>query len=275
MANSLLTALTAATDIATTDVLMIEGDVGGLNKITGANLKSDLESGGSLALSLAASQVAAAGADTRVQYNNGGSRGGDAEVVWDNSGKVLTVGAVTATTQVKLPSHSDQETPTIGFGNGDTGFWEATSNVVSVGLAGGRALGAFSTNGFQLDGDGSGPKLMNEASSSTNPTLLPNKSDTNTGVGSAAADQLSFVAGSVEVLRLSESTKDNAMIHVSNITRFGDNFLKAEIRGRKSAEGWFFDNGFGMFVDETNDKLEFWALYSDGTTVKKHELGLA
>ena len=46
-----------------------------------------------------------------------------------------------------------------------------------------------------------GPCLQNEAASSTNPTVIPNKTDPDTGIGSAGADQLSLIAGGVEAVR--------------------------------------------------------------------------
>ena len=46
-----------------------------------------------------------------------------------------------------------------------------------------------------------GPALLNEAASATNPTLVPNKADPDTGIGWSAADELSVIAGGTEVGR--------------------------------------------------------------------------
>jgi len=47
--------------------------------------------------------------------------------------------------------------------------------------------------------DAAGPAILNEAASITNPTLLPNKADPNTGIGGDGSDRLSFIAGGTEV----------------------------------------------------------------------------
>jgi hypothetical protein len=274
MANATLRDLTAATDIAATDVLVIQNtDLdGAYYKITGTNFGGALESGGGIELSLAAAQAAAAGADTRIQYNNGTARGGDAEVTWDNSGKALTVGAVTATTQLKLPQSADPATPTLAFGDGDTGLYEQSNNTLrfATGASGSLVVDSGSVymqgvSGFQIRGG-----LQDEAASATNPTLTPLSSDLDTGVGLAAADKLSLIAGGVELSRLSESATDQVMFYVPKVSLIGGDLnIKQNIR-----DNWFASS-FGMYVDETNHKLEFWAMYADGTTAKKHELALA
>ena len=50
-----------------------------------------------------------------------------------------------------------------------------------------------------------GPALMNEAASSTNPTLVPNKADLDTGVGWASANVLTAVTGGSERMRIDSS----------------------------------------------------------------------
>ncbi len=47
--------------------------------------------------------------------------------------------------------------------------------------------------------------LLDEAASATNPTLVPDKADVDTGIGTAAADQLSLIAGGVEGIRVTEA----------------------------------------------------------------------
>lgn len=48
-----------------------------------------------------------------------------------------------------------------------------------------------------------GPELLDEAATSTNPTVIPNRSDPNTGIGWNAADVLSLIAGGSEIISLS------------------------------------------------------------------------
>ena len=48
----------------------------------------------------------------------------------------------------------------------------------------------------------SGPALVNEATTATNPTLLPNNADEDTGIGGAPTDVVSMIAGAVEGIRV-------------------------------------------------------------------------
>lgn len=52
-----------------------------------------------------------------------------------------------------------------------------------------------------------GPALLNEAATSTNPTLVPNKADTDTGIGWASADTLTAVTGGSERLRITSANR--------------------------------------------------------------------
>jgi hypothetical protein len=48
--------------------------------------------------------------------------------------------------------------------------------------------------------DANGPGFLNEAASGTNPTLVPDRSDPDTGLGTAGANQATLVAGGVQAL---------------------------------------------------------------------------
>jgi hypothetical protein len=63
------------------------------------------------------------------------------------------------------------------------------------------ATGAWSAN------NAAGPSLLNEAATSTNPTLVPNKADPDTGVGWASADTLTAVTGGSERMRIDSGGK--------------------------------------------------------------------
>ena len=56
-----------------------------------------------------------------------------------------------------------------------------------------------------LSDTSTGPGLMNQVASATNPTVVPQWVDSDTGIGAAAADQLSLIAGSVEGMRITEA----------------------------------------------------------------------
>jgi hypothetical protein len=106
--------------------------------------------------------------------------------------------------QVILPLENDEAAPTLAFGDGDTGFFESADDFINVSLAG---LTRFSfTGGTFFADNASGPQIADIAASGTTPTIRPSRNDSNTGLGRAAADQLSLIAGGVEVLRVTEDT---------------------------------------------------------------------
>lgn len=71
--------------------------------------------------------------------------------------------------------------------------------------AGGIIEALLGSDGMRASA-GNGGILVNETSSATNPTLAPNQSDLDTGIGRGAADQLSMIAGGVEGIRVSEAS---------------------------------------------------------------------
>lgn len=117
------------------------------------------------------------------------------EYFWNKDGDVdvnsITVNAGTA------------GSPSVAFGDGDTGFFENGDDILRVSFAGvGEwAWTASLFQGLAVDA----PNIQNIASSGTVPNIRPNRSDGNTGLGSPAADQLSLIAGGVELLRAIEA----------------------------------------------------------------------
>lgn len=94
--------------------------------------------------------------------------------------------------------------PSMSFGNGDTGWFESSDNVLEITTAG---TSRFTISGDQLRGITAGSSLiLNELASSTNPTLCPNRADVDTGIGWAADDALSLIAGAIEGQRLTEAS---------------------------------------------------------------------
>jgi hypothetical protein len=260
MADATLRGLSADTDIGATDVIPKQGTTGNLKKITGTNFGAVFESGGALSLSLAADQVAAAGADTRLQYNNGAARGGDAEITWDNSGKVLTVGAVTATTQLK--------TKNLSFGDGDTLITDAGTNTLSFRVTSSEPLIFTKQLATTIPNRGlaaKGPALVNKDASVTTPTILPSGDDDDTGIGLSSSDKLSLIAGGKRMLAAIESTQDHVAILAEPLPA--------------GMLGWFSriapKSFTTMVIDEDNDQLEFWVNYADGKTTKSGAVGLS
>ena len=98
---------------------------------------------------------------------------------------------------------SNANLPSLAFGDGDTGFFETTDDNFRLSVAGAARVGWSSTGYFSNTGGGF--QLLYAAPSATVPSLLPNGSDLNTGIGRANTDQLSLIAGGVEGMRISES----------------------------------------------------------------------
>ena len=91
------------------------------------------------------------------------------------------------------------------FGDGDTGFYESVDDRLKIKIEG--------TDRFQFLDDGfttqyGSAALFNEAPSSTNPVIGPSYSDTDTGIGQSAPDQLSLIGGGVEMMKVDGSNRE-------------------------------------------------------------------
>lgn len=104
------------------------------------------------------------------------------------------------------------------FGDGDTGFNESVVNRLRFVAAG---VDSFELIANQIRGDNGNqsPNILNEQSTSTNP-VYTFRGDADTGLGWAAADQLSLIAGGVEGIRITESTTID--VNILGYTRIGD-----------------------------------------------------
>ncbi len=86
-----------------------------------------------------------------------------------------------------------------------------------------RAQARQLLSGEQLDGtDANSGALLNVAASEIVPTLVPNKADLNTGVGSRADDEVSLIAGAVEGLRLVELNSGVVQAPAASLTITAD-----------------------------------------------------
>lgn len=109
-----------------------------------------------------------------------------------------------------LPLHDDATTPTLAFGDGDTGFYQNYDNYIRIAQGGVAVweINAIGITGFASDR----PRLLDEASSLTNPTLIPYGNDLDTGLGGANADDLVLIVGGVQVIKMTEATTTEAEI---------------------------------------------------------------
>ena len=114
----------------------------------------------------------------------------------------VAIGGVTplAGTQLQIPTGGAAGTPSLAFGDGDTGFREYVANGIAISV-GGVGWGVWASNavGFQAN---LGAGIFNETRSTTNPVLLPNAaSDADTGIG-GGTNILSLITGGVEAINI-------------------------------------------------------------------------
>ena len=100
-------------------------------------------------------------------------------------------------------NYGNQATPTLAFGDGDSGFYEESDDKMLLALGGAHRI-EFSP-GFMRQTQAAGWRLQHETASSTNPVFVF-FDDEDTGLGSAAADQLSLICGGTEAIRITRGT---------------------------------------------------------------------
>ena len=117
-------------------------------------------------------------------WTGDGTIEGDPNFTWDGS-------------QLLLPLENVPGAPTIGFGDGDSGFFQPLDDNLQLSLVG--TVRFF----WELDSynalAGTGPAMVNAAGGATVPGFVPRRSDPNTGIGSAGNDILSLIAGGVSI----------------------------------------------------------------------------
>jgi len=94
-------------------------------------------------------------------------------------------------------------TPALAFGDGDTGFHEIAEDVLAVSTGATHVISFSGTGVYGANTDG--PQMYNRTASATDPTLIPSRSDQDTGIGWASADNLSLIVGAVEQIRVNGS----------------------------------------------------------------------
>jgi len=104
-----------------------------------------------------------------------------------------------------LPQVSEVATPTLAFGDGDSGIFESGDDTLVISIAG-VARFEFSSNTLRSI-ETSGGAIINESATFTNPTLMPRRNDTgaDTGIGSGGADQLNLIAGGLNCIGIAET----------------------------------------------------------------------
>jgi len=187
-----------------------------------------------------------AGVTGSVQFSDGaGGHLADApNFFWDNASDFLGIGIAAPTSKLHLPLEDDAVTPTLSFGDGDTGFYESVDDTLRI-TQGGINRWTWTSTAFQGVATGAGA-IFNTNSSNIVPSFSPDKSDSDTGIGTNAADQISLIAGGLEMLRLVETgvaTTDQLIIGPAGI--IGDTATPSLAWG---------DGDSGIF-EQTDDNL--------------------
>ena len=112
---------------------------------------------------------------------------------------------LTGLTQLVLPSVNDQSSPTLTFGDRNTGFYEQADNVLAITIGGGVSVIFDST--FIIRGDGANEAaLRNVAAGAATPTVVPDRGNQDTGLGAVIGqDVVTVIAGGVEGQRYTEA----------------------------------------------------------------------
>jgi hypothetical protein len=109
---------------------------------------------------------------------------------------------VSNTLQLYEAPGSHAASPTLAFGDGNTGFYETADNDLILATAG---VDRFRFHSTGIRSTNSGGFLLNtDVPTFEDPNLIPAEDDTNTGIGWAEADALTLVSGGVPGLQLPE-----------------------------------------------------------------------
>ena len=134
------------------------------------------------------------------------------------AGPALMNEAATSTNPTLIPDRSNA-----GYGIGANiagGELHMITNSVSRGYwhSGGLGVNGTVSEGIRINtgplilSNAAGPTILNEAATSTNPTLVPNRADPDTGIGSQSADNLSLISGGTEGIRMSATRTLNLIV---------------------------------------------------------------
>jgi hypothetical protein len=134
----------------------------------------------------------------------------DTGIGWNSSNNFSLIAGSTkvasiSSNQIQVVDGSEGA-PTIAFlADGDTGIYRHTTNVIGF-CAGGSRVASIGASGFSAT-NSTGGMILNEAASGTNPTLVPNRADFDTGIGWVSADIGALVAGGNSTLQWNSSGK--------------------------------------------------------------------
>lgn len=115
----------------------------------------------------------------------------------------IGIGTTTPTNPLTLPAGT-ASIPSLSFGDTGMGFYRANSQTLGVATAG--TLRAFFNNAGFFSNTTGGGGILWPASSATAPTLVPNKTDTTTGIGADTSGDVSIINAALETARFTAAT---------------------------------------------------------------------
>ena len=104
--------------------------------------------------------------------------------------------------QTILPLSNTPATPTLAFGDGDSGLFETSDDNLVISING---VNVFYFNATRFTTGMGRSTLYNYLPDNITPNIVPLIDDADTGIGWAAADALSLIAGGVEGHRITEA----------------------------------------------------------------------
>ncbi len=117
--------------------------------------------------------------------------------------QVANLTEVAGVAQFIVPFQNDATNPSIAFGDGDSGFYETSDDVIRVTIATFDRF-EFASGQFRAT-QAAGPAILNETASATNPTIIPHRADTDTGIGRRADDIGVLIAGGLNCIEFGEA----------------------------------------------------------------------
>jgi len=110
------------------------------------------------------------------------------------------------TAQLILPSSNDATTPTLAFGDGDSGFYEQDANQIQVAIAGGSTV-RFS--GASMRSTTSSSWLLSHPIATLTGPVYTFQGDVNTGIGhDAGGDIITIIAGGTAIIQVAGTGED-------------------------------------------------------------------
>ena len=144
-----------------------------------------------------------------------------------DAGNADAVLAAVMRTNQLMANRGSATVQAISLGESGTGIYGPGINQIGFSLIGAQKWVMYGS--IFKGASSNGPALVNQNSSATVPSVTPNHADDNTGIGRADADQLSLIAGGVELQRLTEAVGGNVITMNSHVHyhkhQFDDNFL--------------------------------------------------